>query len=132
MPYVEDIRRSTLVREQHAPDEVITNSTQVVDSQVRSIPATIIAYLLSIVEILLAFRLVFRVFGASSANGFVNGIYAITAPLTAPFTGIFPNDSLAGATLEWSTIIALIVYALIGSLLISLFNRTTRSYATTA
>ncbi len=131
MPYVEDIRRTTVIRDHSVPDDTVINNAEIVEAPARNVPATVISYLLGIVEILLALRLIFRVLGASAGNGFVSGIYALTAPLIAPFAGIFPNDSLAGATLEWATIIAMMLYAIIGGLLINLFSRATRPYATT-
>ncbi len=132
MPYIDDIRRTTIVRDRYVPEDTVNDNVQLVQDQTRNIPATIVSYVLSILEILLAFRLVFRMMGASTGSGFVSGIYALTAPLVAPFAGIFPNDSLAGATLEWSTIIAMVAFALIGGLLLSLLNRASRPYATTA
>lgn len=70
----------------------------------------IIWYILALIEILLAFRVVLKAVGANPSSGFASLIYAITLPLAAPFSGIL-RVSLAGNSLiEWSTIVAAIVY----------------------
>ena len=44
-------------------------------------------------------------------------IYGITAPLVAPFYGLFGNPSAQGSVLELHSLVALIVYALLAWLL---------------
>ncbi|MGB4659653.1 MAG: hypothetical protein WBI07_10755 [Mobilitalea sp.] len=77
----------------------------------------IIYYILGILEVLFAFRLVFKVLGANAESGFVSIIYSITGLFLTPFTAIFRSATTQGietkAVLEPSTIIAMIVYALI-------------------
>lgn len=48
--------------------------------------------------------------GANPSVGFTNFIYSITAPLAAPFYGILGFSVQGSAMIEWSTIIAVIVY----------------------
>ena len=50
---------------------------------------SIIYALVGFIMIVLLFRLVFRLFGANPGNAFVSWIYSLSAPLTAPFAGIF-------------------------------------------
>ena len=77
----------------------------------------IVWYLLGIVEILLGFRFVLKLFGANSASGFVSAIYNVTGVLTAPFDHIFGvTSTIAGQTksvFEPSILVAGVVYALI-------------------
>ena len=77
----------------------------------------IVYYLLGILEAILAFRLVFKLLGANPGSGFVKFIYDISGGFLAPFNGIFKTAVTNGietkAVLEPSTIIAMIVYALI-------------------
>lgn len=77
----------------------------------------IVYYILGVIEVLLAFRLIFKLLGANPASGFVSGIYTLTNIFMSPFTGIFPTASTRGvetqAVLEPATIVAMIVYALI-------------------
>ena len=77
----------------------------------------IIYYLLGILEVLFAFRLVFKVLGANPDNEFVNVIYRITNIFLKPFEGIFSTTVKEGmetkAILEPSLLIAIVVYAVL-------------------
>ncbi|NLW92154.1 MAG: YggT family protein [Syntrophomonadaceae bacterium] len=77
----------------------------------------VVYYILGFLEILLAFRLIFKLLGANPGSGFVSFIYLITQVFLAPFNAIFSAASTQGietkAFLEPSAIIAMIVYALI-------------------
>ena len=44
-------------------------------------------------------------------------MYGITAPLVAPFYGLFGNPAAQGSVLELHSIVALVVYALLAWLL---------------
>jgi hypothetical protein len=70
----------------------------------------IIWYVLGVVEVLLAFRFVFKVLGANPGTGFTNFIYSVTGTMVLPFRGIFPTPATGGSVLEWSTVIAGFVY----------------------
>lgn len=74
----------------------------------------IIWYILAVIEILLAFRMVLKALGANPFSGFATFIYALSGPFAGPFNGLF-NVSVTqtGAVFEWSTIIAAAVYALV-------------------
>jgi len=78
----------------------------------------IVYYLLGIVEILLACRFILRLLGANPVNEFVKIIYSITNVLLWPFSGIFRSAVTTGietkSYMEPATIIAIIVYAIIG------------------
>lgn len=82
----------------------------------------VIWYLLGIVEILLAFRIVLKMLAANAASPFVNFIYTVSNPLALPFRGIFQTAVVEGSVFEWSTIIAGFVYALIAYGLVKLFQ----------
>jgi hypothetical protein len=77
----------------------------------------VVYYILGALEVLLAFRLVFKLLGANPGSGFVSFIYSVSQVFLAPFTAIFRSASTQGietkAVLEPSTIIGMIVYALI-------------------
>lgn len=77
----------------------------------------IVYYIFGILEILLAFRLVFKLAGASQSSSFVSFIYRITRIFILPFEGIFRRGVSQGvetvSILEPSTIVALIVYMLL-------------------
>lgn len=77
----------------------------------------IVYYILGVIEVLLAFRLVFKLLGANPASSFVAGIYALSNIFLSPFTGIFRTATARGvetqSILEPSTIVAMLVYAII-------------------
>lgn len=78
----------------------------------------IVYYILGVLEVLLAFRLIFKLLGANPASSFVAGIYTLSNIFLSPFTGIFRTATARGvetqSVLEPATIVAMIVYALIG------------------
>ncbi len=78
----------------------------------------VVHYILGAFETLFAFRLVFKFLGANPESTFVSLIYAISKNFLTPFSGIFSaavNDGMeTESVLELNTIIAMIVYALIG------------------
>lgn len=82
----------------------------------------IIWYLLGVIEVLLAFRFVLKLLGASTASGFVTFVYNVSRPLAAPFYGIFRVNVAGESVFEWTTLIAMVVYALIAWGLVKLFS----------
>lgn len=77
----------------------------------------LIYFFFGALEILLAFRLIFKMMGASSTSAFVRVVYGVTGVFIAPFEGIFRrgiNPGLETASIiEPSAIVALGVYAII-------------------
>ena len=75
--------------------------------------ALIIWLILGVVEALLILRVALKALAANPASGFVQFVYSASAPLVAPFRGIFPTPVSAGNVLELSSLVAIVVYALI-------------------
>jgi len=73
----------------------------------------VIWYVVGLIEFILIFRFLFRLLGANPASGFVNLIYGLSAPLIAPFVGIFRTAAGGANALEWSTLIAMAIYAIL-------------------
>jgi ABC-type Co2+ transport system permease subunit len=77
----------------------------------------IIATILGVIGVTLAFRLIFKLLGANPGNGFVSGIYAVTQPFVGIFEGIFSRTAINGAeatgVLEPATLISMVVIAII-------------------
>lgn len=77
----------------------------------------IVYYILGVLEVLLAFRLVFKLLGANPQSPFVSFIYSVSQAFLAPFTGIFRSAVTKGieaqSVLEPTTIIAMLVYAIL-------------------
>ena len=73
--------------------------------------------LFGIVEGILVMRFILKLLGANEAAGFASFIYGASAPFVAPFSNLFANPSSGGSILELTTLIAIIVYALIAWLI---------------
>jgi hypothetical protein len=74
----------------------------------------VVGFIVGIVDILIAARFLGKLLGASSASAFVNGIYQVSGVLVAPFTGIFGDTGNKTNTFETASLVALVVYAVIG------------------
>lgn len=74
----------------------------------------IVWYILGIIEILLAFRFVLKLLGANPAAGFTSFIYGTTYVFAAPFLSVFRSSRITeGSIFEWTTLLAMVVYAII-------------------
>jgi glucan phosphoethanolaminetransferase (alkaline phosphatase superfamily) len=77
----------------------------------------LIYFLFGLLEIILAFRLVLKLLGASLSSNFVELIYNISKVFIWPFEGIFSRATAQGAettaVFEPATLVAIIVYSLI-------------------
>lgn len=94
-----------------------------------------ISLVAGVLEVLLAFRFALRLLAANPNNGFVAFVYGITAPLVAPFVGIFGTPAFEGNVLEPHALVAIVVYALIAWALVKLgwilFGETRTAVTTT-
>jgi len=101
------------------PTLVKPKTTKLPNQKGYGLVASIISLVFGIITVTLVLRLIFRLLGANPDAAFVSWLYSFTAPLVAPFFGIFNENSLNLATghLEISTIVALLVYGLIGGML---------------
>ena len=96
-------------------------STPVMATQVKTAATSsqtieyLIYFLFGALDVLLAFRLVFKLAGAGTSSAFVQFIYGITGLFILPFEGIFRRGISQGlettSVLEPSTLVALVVYA---------------------
>lgn len=75
-----------------------------------------------IVEVGLLLRVALLLLAANPSAGFSSAVYRLTAPLVAPFAGVFPNLTVVGGMLDTSAILALIVYAIAGRLAESILH----------
>ncbi len=77
----------------------------------------LVYYFFGFLEILLTFRLILKIAGASLTSGFVRFIYTVTSIFTMPFDGIFRKAVAPGmeavSIFEPGTMVAIIVYILI-------------------
>ena len=82
----------------------------------------VIWYILGVIEVVLAFRVLLKLLGASTESGFTNFIYMVSNPFALPFAGILGITGISNMTLEWSTLIAMGVYAIVAYGIVALFQ----------
>ncbi|MEA2643036.1 MAG: hypothetical protein QOG08_62 [Chloroflexota bacterium] len=76
--------------------------------------AAVVWFVVGVVEIFIAARFLGKLFGASAHSAFVNFIYQVSGPVVAPFTGIFGDTGSRTNTFETASLVAIVVYAVIG------------------
>lgn len=81
----------------------------------------IVWYIVGLLEVLLAFRFVLKLLGANAGAGFTSFIYGVTRPFTAPFLNVFRVGRVEGSVFEWTTLLAMLVFWLVGEGLVRLF-----------
>jgi|SRR3989304_1212990 len=82
----------------------------------------LIWFVLGIIEVLLAFRVVLLALGANPQAGFANFIYAVSDPFAIPFRDLFGVTVQDTYVFEWTTFIAMAVYAVVAYGLVELFQ----------
>jgi len=82
---------------------------------------SVIYFLLGVLEVILGLRFIFRLFGANENNDFILALYNFSHAFVGPFNNIF-NDQTIGSrsVFELSTLVAMLIYALIAWGLIAL------------
>lgn len=81
--------------------------------------ASIINLVFGFILFVVSFRFVFQLLGANQANGLVDAVYGLSAPLVAPFSGMFSaiETGMSTARIDMAALIALVVYGLIAALI---------------
>jgi hypothetical protein len=113
-----------VIRQTKVMPTVVTESPQQTYQTKKAIFRTyqVIWYVLGIIEVVLAFRILLKLFGANTQSGFTSFIYSISSPFSLPFSGIFGVTGISEMIFEWSTIIAMIVYAIVAYGIVALFQ----------
>jgi hypothetical protein len=87
---------------------------------------------LVVVEGFLGLRFLLKLFGASSGSGFVSWIYDMSSVLLEPFRGIFPAKVFENQyVLEFSTLFAMLMYAVLALVILAVINAVTEPTAVT-
>lgn len=89
----------------------------------RELAVNLLNFFIGAVEVILGLRFLLKLFGANASNGFVSWVYEMSGVLLDPFRGIFPSKVFENQyVLEFSTLFAMMVYALLGLLVVWLIN----------
>lgn len=75
----------------------------------------IIYFLLGVLEVILGLRFIFRLLGANEGSDFIMFLYNLSHAFVGPFNNIFNDQSIGSKSVfELSTLISMLIYALIG------------------
>ena len=74
----------------------------------------IIWFIFGLIEALLGMRFLFKLIGANPENAFASLLYAVTDVLLAPFANLASAPSANGLVVEFSTLLAMLIYAFFG------------------
>ncbi|GEM_PF-353751 len=85
------------------------------DHRLRFLKVTQVVWLfVGFIEVLIGLRVFLKLIGANSANDFGGFIYNFAGVFLAPFFGLTGSPSAGGMVLEVPSLIAMLVYALVG------------------
>src|SRR3989338_6928846 len=111
-----EIVKESVTTQNEGPKAAVTTETKRVATSSQTIEY-LVYFFFGALEILLAFRLVLKLSGASISSAFVGLIYGLTGIFILPFEGIFRRGFAKGiettSILEPSTLVAIIVYAVL-------------------
>jgi len=89
--------------------------------------AAFVYLVFGIVELLLIARFVLLLIGANTASSLVSWVYTWSGPFASPFSSIFGQHAITTgpgvvvqSIFDWPTLIAVVVYGVIGALLVRL------------
>jgi YGGT family protein len=82
----------------------------------------IIYILFGVLEALLIIRFALKALGANPDAAFTSFIYGLTQVFVIPFEGVFPSPQTNGNSLEVATLLAIVVYALLAWLIVSVVD----------
>lgn len=116
-----DITKETITTQGNNADPVVNTTTKNTSFKSEATSSQTVEYLVyfffGLLEVLLAFRLVFKLAGASFSSAFIGLIYGITGIFILPFEGIFRKGYTEGvettSVLEPSALVAIVVYAVL-------------------
>ena len=84
--------------------------------------ARLVYFCFAVIEIVLGLRILLKLIAANPESGFTRIIYGVTAPFVAPFSNIVTMPTARnGATLDLSSLLAILVYLLLSWLCVRLF-----------
>ncbi len=99
----------------HVHDEAFSQSAAI--SQLNQI----VWFIVGVIEALLLLRIVFRLL-ASGSSEITRFLLDVTQPFVAPFQSTFASPSASGSTLDIPALVSMLVLAIIGTVVTSLFN----------
>jgi uncharacterized protein YggT (Ycf19 family) len=88
----------------------------------------LISIVFNVIVVVLFLRFIFKLFAANTGADIVEFLYNSTQPLLEPFQSVFTPYSIeSGSVLEFSTLLAIVVYSLVAWLIVELVDFITYS-----
>ena len=87
---------------------------------------TFLNIVVTFIEFVLSIRFILVFFKIGSSASFTAWIYKITASLVAPFSGILAPLKIGSFSIDFTTLIAIIIYGIAGNLIIRLLSYISR------
>ncbi|MBI3740469.1 MAG: YggT family protein [Chloroflexi bacterium] len=133
-----DQRQDVRVKQQSGVErrEIVTEDLNAQRLQTLERVSALVTFLFSLLEGLIGLRVLLKLMEANPRNAFASSIYNFTNLFLAPFSGLTINPNAGGIVLEITSIVAMIVYALLAWAIIRLVwlvfyqpsNRTVTTY----
>lgn len=115
---MQDDIQETEVRETNIRDGENTVRRQTVARSSQMSPVVMLQRLVwlivGFINVIIALRFVFLLLGANRDAAFTDMIYSLSEPLVAPFSGIFGEPVYGQSVFEVSSLLAIVIYTLIG------------------
>lgn len=120
--------QETEVRETVSRDGDATVQRHTV-AQTSKMSSTVIAQrivwlIVGVINTLIGLRFALLLLGANQGVPFTDFVYSLSAPFVAPFVGIFGEPSYGRSIFEVSSILAIVVYLLIGLAIVKVLTVT--------
>src|SRR5258708_20921005 len=108
----------TQSQEQREPAAQPTTRTATVDRPARTATysyrgVSVVWLIGGVVAAIIAIRFALELLGASAGAAFTDFVYSVTAPLVAPFQGIFPTPARHGYVFDGAALLAIVIYLLV-------------------
>jgi len=104
------------------PSDHLTQVRTETRTPIEAITVRVVWFVFGVIEVLIAVRFVLKLFGANVRAPFVELTYGMSAVPIMPFAKIFATTHASGSTIEWSSLVAIAIYALLAWGLVSLIR----------
>lgn len=112
-----EFTRETITTQGNNADNTVINKQARREATSFQTVEYLVYFMFGVLEILLVFRLILKLAGASVSSVFVGLIYGVTGIFILPFEGIFRQATTPGlettSVLEPATLISIVVYAVL-------------------
>ena len=109
----EETRTTTTTNDEPVRTEPVRTTATRTRTSSGTLAKRIVYYIGGVIIALIALRFLLLLLGANQGSGFVDFIYGLSGIFVAPFVGIFGEPTFGVSYVETSSIVAIVVYALL-------------------